>query len=458
MSKRNDQAASSARHTSIQNEIVVAGGVFIALCVGVLIRSPQLIEPDDFAYRASIVALSQGHVLLTNAQYLALKIQLSAHGGGGIYQWVHLTSGKWISEKNPGYPFLAVVFQWLHALRWAPLFYGAFGCVGLFYGARRWLGPWGGTYTVILFCSSGAALNFAWRATIPTFSDASLIAGAVGLLLGVLLSAEDSPRRRLTLGVLAFVALDAAVFIRYTDVTVLIVALIAVLALVRTCSLSRAMLLSWIGVVVAFAIGDIELNHFLYGGYMTTGYPSGLITFGTSAIMPNLERMPSRLVESMPMVLLALATVVWIIALLASSHAGENHTASRASDRQDALVALLLSLGWASVWGLYATYTWTVGQTVGPNIPIHVVRFYVPALGLVALLAAWLLSRLPRWLPVIVLALLCGLGIWSYVTPSNHAVGGAPPSAVRSPVSRGAEPMALTRPLSATRSTLEEFA
>jgi len=43
-----------------------------------------------------------------------------------------------------------------------------------------------------------------------------------------------------------------------------------------------------------------------------------------------------------------------------------------------------------------------------------VVRFYLPALGLVALLAAWLLVQLPRWVPAVVLALLVALGAWSY--------------------------------------------
>jgi hypothetical protein len=85
-------------------------------------------------------------------------------------------------------------------------------------------------------------------------------------------------------------------------------------------------------------------------------------------------------------------------------------------------VVLLLCVGWFSVWVLYATYTWTVGQTLGLVIPIHVVRFYVPALGLVALLATWLVTRLPRVLTVVTLALIAGLGIWSYVTPSNHAI------------------------------------
>ena len=113
-----------------RGEIALALAGFVGLCVAVLVRAPQLLEPDDYAYRASIVALSQGHLLLTNAQYLRLNAQLSVHGLPGIYQWVHLANGKWISQKNPGYPFFAVVFQWLHALRAAPLFYGALACGG----------------------------------------------------------------------------------------------------------------------------------------------------------------------------------------------------------------------------------------------------------------------------------------------------------------------------------------
>ncbi len=438
---------SEGRHEStapasplLPGEVWAAVGVFAAMCVAVLAKAPQLLEPDDFAYRASIVALSQGHVLLSNAQYLALLAQLSAHGGGGIYQWVHLASGRWISQKNPGYPFFAVVFQWLHALRFAPLFYGAFGCVGLFYGARRWLGRWGGTYCVALYCASGAALNFAWRATMPTFSDASLIAGAAGLLLGVLLTSGDSETRRLVLGALAFLALDGAVLIRYTNVVVLIIALITVVALARAAAVTRAMLLNWFGVVVVFALGDLELNHALYGGFMKTGYTSGLITFGTSAIIPNLERMPARLIESLPMVLLALGALAWIVVRVVHAGSLDVMRHERVRARRDATVALFVGAGWFSVWGLYATYTWTVGQTIGPGNPVHVVRFYLPALGLIALLAAWLLSQLPRWLPVALIAVLAGVGVWSFQTPANHNIAGpnrAPVGPIQSPVGQG---------------------
>jgi hypothetical protein len=420
-------------------ELAIAAVVFLAMCIVVLARSTQLLEPDDYAYRASIVALSQGHLLLTNAQYFALKAQLSAYGGPGIEQWVHLANGKWISQKNPGYPFFAVIFQWLHVLRAAPLFYGAFGCAGLFYGARTWLGRWGGAFAVTLYCFSGAALIFAWRATMPTFTDASLIAGAAGLLLGVLLRRGESPIRRFLLGALAFLALDGAVFIRYTDVVVLIVAVSAVLGFARVSRVTWRTVVGWGAIVAAFGVLDLVLNHVLYGGIFTTGYRSGIVTFRASALAANLERMPSRLIESVPLGILALLGVVWIAGRFFSRPMGSSY---RGSARRDALVALTLAVGWLALWGLYLTYTWTVGQTLGPGNPIHVVRFYVPVLGMMALLGAWLLTHLPRWLAIVLVAVIVGCALWSYVTPANDTVVTRPPAVRLSPSSATVLPVA----------------
>ena len=48
------------------------------------------------------------------------------------------------------------------------------------------------------------------------------------------------------------------------------------------------------------------------------------------------------------------------------------------------------------------------------------VRFYVPALGAIALLGAWLVTRIPgpaRWTGLIsaaVIAAMFGLGVWSF--------------------------------------------
>jgi len=114
-------------------EAGVAAAAFVVLCVLVLRASPYLPEPDDAAYRASIVAMTHGHFFtLSGAQAQALAEQVAPRPGlvgpgGGPIQWVQLASGRWISEKDPGYPYLAVVFQTLGIIRGAPLFFGAAG-------------------------------------------------------------------------------------------------------------------------------------------------------------------------------------------------------------------------------------------------------------------------------------------------------------------------------------------
>src|SRR5665213_2593671 len=119
-------------------EVLVALLGFALFVMIVLVKATAMLEPDDFAYRASIVALSHGEILLSNAQYLALQNELAATGSGGVIQWHHMASGAWISEKNPGYPFFAVIFYMLGFLGIGPLFFGALACVGLYAGARAW--------------------------------------------------------------------------------------------------------------------------------------------------------------------------------------------------------------------------------------------------------------------------------------------------------------------------------
>jgi hypothetical protein len=74
------------------------------------------------------------------------------------------------------------------------------------------------------------------------------------------------------------------------------------------------------------------------------------------------------------------------------------------------------------VWGLYAAYTWTTYPFFNT---LQVVRFYVPAIGAISLLAAWLVVRLPRRVPLAAVAraavasaavvvVLFGLGVWSF--------------------------------------------
>ena len=70
----------------------------------------------------------------------------------------------------------------------------------------------------------------------------------------------------------------------------------------------------------------------------------------------------------------------------------------------------------------------------GDGQGVHVIRFYVPAIGPIALLAAYTLSRLPRWAPPIVIAVLIALATWTY---PDLAGSGAMPGGGRVPGGAG---------------------
>lgn len=408
---RNDLATRARRHAPA----LVGVGLFLAFGALVLSHSSSLLEPDDYAYRASIVALSHGHLLLTNAQYHALARSLS----GGIAQWHHLASGLWISEKNPGYPFLAVPFYWLGLLRVAPLFYGALACGGLYLGARAWLGRWGGTAAVALYLFSGTALTFAWRATMPSFTDASLVAAGAGLLIWALWSSGASPARRGWAATGALIALELATFVRYTDVVLLIVGALALVLLARPARFPARQLLAPLASLVLSGAGILAFNAWAYGSATSTGYSAGEITFSTSAIGSNLLSMPAQWTRSMP--LWILATLV-LLALYA--RAAWPSLAREGSSRSDLVTGLAIGAGWWALWALYLAYTWTVQAGGGPSgaaVTVHLVRFYLPGLGPMALLGAWAVVRTGR---VLRLALLAGALISALASFSAMAAAG----------------------------------
>jgi hypothetical protein len=415
-----DPAAPDARRgiRLLWVEAALALAAFAALCAVVLSVAPQAAEPDDGAYRASIVALTEGHLLtLSTAQAETLAAKLGDNPAAPPNQWVQLGDGRWISEKDPGYPFLAAPFEKLGIIRLAPLFYGLLACVGLFVGARRWLGRFGGLAAVGLYCSSGAALAFAWRDYMPTFTDASLVAAGTGAVLWSVLATEASSRRRSWAGLAGFAALELATFVRYTNIAILCCAALAVTVAwwLRGTRLPLATLCSWLASVVVFGVGVALFDDLVYGGPLTTGYRPGEVTFALGAIGPNLRLMPAHLLRAMPMLVLGLIALAWIILrwLMLRRRVGEVGAAAR----RDLWVGITLATSWLAIWGLYSAYTWTTDPT---SVTVQVVRFYLPAIGAIALLGGWLVTRIPgrAWLSGLtvagVIATLFGVGVWSF--------------------------------------------
>jgi len=390
-------------------EPAAALAAFALFCVTVLTVAPVLFGPDGDAYRASILAITDGHFLsLSASQAHALAAQMSAcpksasvcnspgpdTGPGSVFmQWVRLPGGRWLSEKNPGYPFLAAPFQELGLIRLAPLFYGALACLGLYAGAGRWLGRPGGAIAVGLFCCSDLTLIFAWQDYWESFTDASLIAAGTGAILWALLADGTPTRRRTAGGLLGFLAIEAAVFARYTDAVVLLCAIAAVLIIrrQRPGTLPPHSLRWWLGSAALFAAGLAAFDVVLYGGPVSTGYRPGEITFSISAIGRNLRYLPGHLIQTMPVLVLGLAGLIAIVARRVRLRRDDTGRGREA--RRDFAVAIGLGASWLALWGLYAAYTWTAQPGIGPW---QSARFYLPAVGSIALLGSWLLVRLPR--------------------------------------------------------------
>ena len=204
-------------------------------------------------------------------------------------------------------------------------------------------------------------------------------------------------------------------------------------------SVPRGALGWWLGSVVLFGAGVAVWDDLVYGGPLKSGYQPGEITFSLSAIGPNLRYMPVHLIEAMPMLVLGLVALAWIAARWVTlrratrAGAGDARTGAERGDaelarggqareqagaaRRDVAVGLALAASWFGVWALYAAYTWT---TLPFLSTLQAARFYVPALGAISLLGAWLVTRLPgrAWLAAVssaaVVAAMFGLGIWAF--------------------------------------------
>lgn len=429
--------------------LLVALAFYLAFAVVVLSRPERMIEPDPYAYRASIVALGDGNLTLTTDEYEALGERLQqTELGGGIAQWIQRDDGTWVSEKNPGYPFLAVAFDQANAIRLAPLFYGALAAIGLWLGGRRWAGrrrpeqrlEWGGTFAIGAYFSCALAMVMAWRSTMPTFTDASLVACGLGLLVWSVLALERSHRIRILVGIAAFAALGLAFFVRYTNIVVLGVAGTAAMlvCLRRRWGLGPMTLVWWGLAAVVPIIAALVYNTVVFDGPFSTGYRSSSVQFTVGAIGDNLAVMPGRLVQAMPIWLLgAVAIAVLLVAIARAMRASGRDTTvvdpttvaespvdvtpSRPGRLETmAWTGGLLVGTWVALWGLYAAYQWTTTMNGGPSGSVYpTVRFYLPALGAIALLVAWLLARLPAAIGLVVLVALFGLGVREFVDMTN---------------------------------------
>ena len=402
------------------------------LCIVVLVARPFLVEPDDFAYRASIVGITEGHFLtLSAAQVHALAAHLGQLRGAGVKR--RLGVGRSIVGPGPvpsrqpgaGPGPVGPSGTPMGAARQRPLDQREGPGLPL---PRRALSSarLDPTRAVVLRRARASASSPArWRGSAataaPPRSLSSARPGRRGLFAGVLHAdlhrrladrsglwrpALGSPRgkeagrgHRTFVGLLAFLAFETAVFVRYTDVVVLLCRTDG-----RRCVEVQPKhgiypcLAWWLGSVVLFGAGVALFDDLVYGGPFKSGYGPGEITFSLSSILPNFRYMPAHLVEAMPMLFFGLGAVVWIVWCRVRLRGRLLSDELGASARCDFAVAVALAASWFSVWGCTRP---TPGPRTLYGTTLQFACFYVPALGAISLLGAYpiVLCPEPRDLP-----------------------------------------------------------
>ena len=303
-----------------------------------------------------------------------------------------MTDGRYISEKDPGYPFLAAPFEKAGVIRLAPLFYGALACLGSVHRrpalARALRRVRSGRPVLLIRSRAGVRLARLHADVHRRLADRGGFRGAAvggagdrgGLSRGAPGPASPGSSRSRSRRSSAT-----------PNIVILGCAVVAVIVAwrLRAAKLPLRTLCWWLASVVVFGAGVAIFDDLVYGGPLTTGYQPGEVTFGLGAISHELRIMPAHLMQAMPMLVFGLVALAWIIVRwLVLRRAADVAAAAR----RDLWVGLALAASWFAIWGLYSAYTWTTDPT---EVTVQVVRFYVPAIGAISLLGAWLVTRIP---------------------------------------------------------------
>jgi hypothetical protein len=430
------------RHLNIYRIITTVG--FIAAIILVMVIPAQMSGASPWAYYYGVKNFSQGKLVIDN-RLLFQEMNEARDQGGFLMQYVKIGENRWALEKAPGYVFYLVPFELMGIPRWGNVLLAA-GMVAVTYLLlRRWRDEKTACFGSLLMLFTSIGLIMLNRAYMDTFASLAFLAIGGGLYFYYLM--ERKNLRRATGGALLFAAFlltGWSVVVRLSNLPVAII-LALHFVVTRAVAWGKGERAGIPTEVLAVALGAglptmalLLYNYYIFGsplsyGYKYTPFPVkfayqyiGQVNGSGQSlpwriILDNLKSVPPALVEGFPLLVIGVPGIIAVLYFKFFHKKGKPTGKWSSLHEELPWDILLVLIGWfLGVYLLYMTYEFTAEYLPGTSSFFRFSRYYLPGLFPVAIISAFVISRLPQKLAVpIVIAIIVASSVLYFQVALN---------------------------------------
>ncbi len=433
--------------------------VFLAAQLLVLAIPQKMQEPGDWGFQYAARNFAQGHVVLTDEQYIEQSWG-AWFAGGQLLSYANVGEHSWAFTWAPGYAFYLVPFERIGA-PWLGASLLSFGLAAVLYLLlARIKDEKTALLGVVLLVFSPLYLAMWQRVYMDSLAALAFCGIGGGLYLYYWLS-----RARLRASVCAVILLVAgfmimaSVGVRYTNIAVAAVFGVHFIVMAVRSHLRREHFLP-IGLLFGLGAALSGVGILIYRGVaFGTPFNSGgefaqlpvkfawhyTLGSGFSIVRNNIIQLWAPLITAMPVLFVA-------VPAFAAVGYGKGFFPRR-RDTWLELPAHTFHLLWgwvAAVFGVYVMYEWTSYQAGGQLLFPLLARFYLPALFPLVVISALMLRRLSVRFWGSILTVLTVLGIIFYLQVARVQIqfaNGVIPPSLRAPAAFESPPVMLPEEL-----------
>jgi len=448
--------------------IAIAG--FVAAVLLVVVTPDRFKEPDDWAYYAAVENISHGQLTVDNALHQQQVFEVRQQGGQ-LVQYVQIGPNEWAFEKAPGYVYFLAPFYLAGASQLANILLAAGLAFVIYLLLKKLTSEKTACIGILLALFTPVSLAMMQREYMDGFASAAFPGIGGGLYIYYCLKAESlRPKASVALLFLSGFFLAASVAVRYTDAVI-----VAVFALhfavtrfnmLRQGKWSRVVKeASLIGAGALIPLALLSWYHFsVFGSPFAYGYEYTKLNVkfaydyigdprAWQIVLDNLRKMPWPLLTGFPLLILAIPAALTVIWQRTGARFWRRHGVGKVWWPVLNPDLFWLLVGWmVAVFGLYLMYEWTANQRIANQPFVILARFYLPALLPMAVLAAWILGRIPDRIAsaLVVTAIIVGGVLFAQASARELHGGGPGPSAQGPPLGQ-LSPAELARVIERTR-------